>query len=286
MAEPLCLADLQKCAVEKLRAAGIDSAEIDAALLLASALGCDRLALLRRNRDIAEPAAADKFHQMLQARLAGRPVSRILGRREFWSLPLEISDDVLDPRSDSETLIQAVLRQHEDRSRALRFLDLGTGSGCLLLALLSEYPSAQGLGVDISPAAVTMAAVNAERLGLRARARFMVADWAAGIDGVFDVVICNPPYIEHADIPALAPEVRLHDPLLALDGGEDGFAAYRDLVPALPALLCPGGLAVLECGLGQAGEVSELLAAAGLSEILVHKDLSGIDRCLSGKIGI
>jgi release factor glutamine methyltransferase len=286
MADPLCLADLQGSAVQELRAAGIDNADTDAAILLAEALRCDRLALLRRGRDVVDPAVAEKFRAMLRARAAGRPVSRILGRREFWSLPLNISDDVLDPRSDSETLIQAVLRECEDHSQALQILDLGTGSGCLLLALLSEYPGARGLGVDISPAAVALASANAAELDLQARAHFTVADWADGIEGEFDVVIANPPYIARAEIETLAPEVRLHDPLLALDGGGDGLAAYRVLVPALPALLRPGGLAVLECGLGQAAKVSGLLGAAALTVIKVQKDLSGVERCLSARMAV
>lgn len=286
MAEPLCLAELQRCAARQLRAAGIGSAELDAALLLAEALHCDRLALLRRGKERVEPAAAASYRRVVRARAAGRPVSRILGRREFWSLPLEITNDVLDPRSDSETLIQAVLGECEERSQALQILDLGTGSGCLLLALLSEYPNARGLGVDISPAAVAVASANAERLELRPRTRFAVADWANGIAQTFDIVICNPPYIVRGEIPALAPEVRLHDPLLALDGGEDGLAAYRELVPALPALLRPGGVAVLECGLGQAGGVAELLNAAGLVAITVEKDLAGVARCLRARMPV
>lgn len=283
MAEPERLLDLQKSAIGRLRAAGVDGADVDAAILLAEVLQCDRAALLRRSRDVIAAPEVERYRRLLAAREAGRPVSRILGRREFWSLSFEVCDDVLDPRSDSETLIEAVLRRR-DRGEDLRILDLGTGSGCLLLALLSEYPAAHGLGVDLSRAALAAASRNAERFGLAARARFGVADWGDGIAERFDIVIANPPYIAGAEISALAREVRLHDPLLALDGGEDGLAAFRKLVPALPDLLRTGGLAVLECGIGQASRVSSLLNSAGFARVEIAKDLAGIERCLTANL--
>jgi release factor glutamine methyltransferase len=253
---------------EALRAAGID--RLDAEVLLAHLLGCTRgELLLRGDREID----ASAFAALVARRAAGEPVAYITGEREFWSLPLRVTPDVLIPRPDSETLVEAALAAGE---RA-RVLDLGTGSGALLLAVLSEWPDATGLGVDASAAALAVARGNADALGLAGRADFRLGDWGAGLDERFGLVLCNPPYVEEGA--ALAPDVRAFEPASALFAGEDGLADYRRLVPQLPELLAEGGVAVLEIGWQQAEAVSALAAEAGLVGE-VRCDLAGRDRAL------
>ena len=217
---------------------------------------------------------------MLKRMLAHEPLSRIVGRREFWGLDFLLSADTLDPRPESETLVEIVLARLPERRRPRHFLDLGTGTGCLLLALLSEYPTADGVGVDIAPGAARTARENAERLGLGARARFVVGSWTAALTGRFDAIVANPPYIERAAIPALPPEVRDYDPIRALDGGADGLEAYRAIAAALPSLLPPGGLFAVETGIGQAASVAAILRRHGLRVEGIVPDLAGIERCV------
>jgi release factor glutamine methyltransferase len=226
------------------------------------------------------PDEATGFWTLIGRRAAREPVSRILGRREFWSLDLHLSADVLDPRPDSETLVEAVLERVEDRQAPLRILDLGTGSGCLVLALLSELPQARGLGIDISVAALAVARENAHRLGLSPRAAFRQGDWAKGLTGAWQVIVSNPPYIMEGTIAELAPEVERYDPKLALSGGADGMAAYRSLVPQAGWLLSSEGLLALEVGAGQAEGVAQLLGSAGLASLGCLRDLAGRERCL------
>ncbi len=269
-------------ATAQLRAAGCDSPRLDAVLLLAEALGWspDRV---RIDGDAALPAAAAaQFDTLLAARVARRPMSQILGRREFWSLDFRVTADVLDPRPDSETLVAGVLEQVTERTAKLRLLDFGTGSGCLLLALLHELPVASGLGIDRSAAALAVASDNAARLGLAARAGFQSGDWGAGLTETagYDIVISNPPYIESAAIAGLAPEVAQHEPIGALDGGRDGLEAYRRLIPDAWRLLRPGGLLALEIGQGQEAGVATLLARAGFGIAVEKPDLGGIIRVL------
>ena len=244
----------------------------DAEVLLAHRGGADRLAMLAGpDRDI--DAAA--YDALVGRRASGEPAAYITGRREFWSLDLAVTPDVLIPRPDSETLIEAALQARAGRPPAT-ILDLGTGSGALLLAALSEFPRARGLGIDRSPAALAVARSNADRLGFARRAAFATGDWGAGVRGRFDLVLANPPYVETgAD---LSPEVR-REPAEALFAGADGFDDYRRLVPQLPGLLAVGGVAVIEIGHTQAAAVAMLAAAAGLSG-RVAKDLGGRDRCL------
>ena len=207
-------------------------------------------------------------------------MAHILGRREFWSLAFKVTADTLDPRPDSETLVQAVLDQVPDRSAALRLADFGTGTGCLLLALLHELPNATGVGVDVSAAALAVAAENADALGLAQRASFHRGNWDDGIDPGFDIVLSNPPYIPSGDIAGLQPEVASFEPRLALDGGSDGLDAYRRLGPAAMRLLVPGGLAAFEIGLGQGDSVRRIMAAAGLRHIATARDLGAVERCV------
>ena len=261
--------------------AGIETASLDARLLTAAALGIspDRA---RGDADMTLDAAArERLDRMMRQRATDRmPVSRILGRREFWSLDFALSPATLDPRPDSETLVEVALSLVPDPARAWRLLDIGTGSGCLLLALLFERPAAAGLGTDIDAAATKTAAANARALGLADRAAFRTADWTDGIAEEFDLVVSNPPYIPTADIDTLAPEVARHEPRAALDGGPDGLVAYRALAMRIAPLLAPDGAAVLEIGHQQAGPVSRILAAAGLRVDAPVTDLAGRDRCL------
>lgn len=211
--------------------------------------------------------------------MAGESVARILGEREFYGLAFGLDAATLEPRPDTELLVDLALAALPAGGR---LLDLGTGTGCILLALLSELPAASGLGVDIQPDAVATARLNARQLGLERRAEFREGDWGAGIAERFGLVVSNPPYIPEGDIPGLDPEVRLHDPVAALAGGEDGLAAYRVLARQLPDLLAPGGAFALEVGAGQAESVAGLMAAQGLSDIQVRADLGGIGRCVHG----
>lgn len=267
-------------ATRRLEEAGVPGARREAQLLLAHALDSGLGTILAYPERTAALDQAAAFDDLIAARAARQPISRILGQREFWSLPFRVAPAVLDPRPDSETLIQAVLDQRPDRDIPLRVLDLGTGSGCLLLALLSEYPSATGLGLERDPEAAAVARANAAALGLAGRAEIREADWQAGLTETFDVILCNPPYIPSADIPALAPEVVRHDPPGALDGGADGLDAYRALAPQLPQWLVPGGLAAFEVGQGQAEAVAALLSRSGLRTPPPLCDLAGIPRCV------
>jgi release factor glutamine methyltransferase len=269
-----------KDAVARLRAAGVETPVLDARLLVQHALGADWNQLyIGPDRELTERERAD-LGQLLDRRVAREPVSRILGRREFWSLELLVGPDTLDPRPDTETIVDAALKLVPRRDLHLRILDLGTGTGAILLALLTELPSATGLGVDRAPGAVATATENARLLGLEGRARFRNGDWGRGIEERFDLIVANPPYIRRDDIAGLAPEVRDFDPLLALDGGPDGLDAYRALAPDLERLLDPGGCAVLEVGQGQAAAVSRILEAAGLRPAGSARDLGGIERCV------
>ena len=274
------LADALDRATARLAAAGVPGPRRDAGLLLVHAAGLSRVTLLAEPGRTLSPAIAAAFERLIERRAGREPVSRLLGRREFWSLDFALTPDCLDPRPDSETLVAAVLERVAERSAPLRLLDLGTGSGCLLLALLSELPRAVGLGTDIAEGAVRAARANARALGLDARAQFAVANWGAGLGASFDVVVCNPPYIAEGEFATLAPEVGRFEPRLALAGGEDGLAAYRALAPALSRLVRPGGVVALELGAGQAGPVTALLQAAGLVVERVCEDLSGMPRCL------
>lgn len=227
----------------------------------------------------------------VRRRTAHEPYSRIRGAREFWSLDFALSPDTLDPRPDSETLIEAALAALPDRTAPLRVVDLGTGTGALLLALLSEYPNATGLGADILPGAVATAARNAAALGLANRVQFVAGDWAAINLGAADVILANPPYVPSNVIAVLPPEIVRFDPRRALDGGDDGLMAYRALMPVLRRILRPDGWAFFELGAGQAEAVARLVAAGDLRVAGVRRDLAGCERCLairqaeSGKSG-
>ncbi|TMK37296.1 MAG: peptide chain release factor N(5)-glutamine methyltransferase [Alphaproteobacteria bacterium] len=261
-----------------LAAAGIDEPRRQARRIMVAALGlspAEVFAHPHRRLDREEHA---RIQAMVRRVAAHEPLSRITGHREFWGRDFVLSRDTLDPRPETETVVEAVLARLTDREQPYRFLDLGTGSGCLLLALLSEYPQASGIGVDVAYGAAITARHNAARLGLGERASFVAGDWGAGLAGGFDAVVANPPYIATADLAALMPEVRDHDPRRALDGGADGLAAYRAIARDLPRLLVPGGLLAAEIGLGQADSVAEIIIAGGLAVERVAPDLAGIAR--------
>ncbi len=262
----------------KLEAAGVDSARLDARLLVGAATGETAAGLIAHPERRLSAPEADQLSTMVARRRAREPIAHIFGRREFWSLDFEVSKDVLTPRPDSETLIEAVCLYLPAPDRPLRVLDLGTGSGCLLLALLHEYPAASGIGVDISPAAVALARRNAVRLGLDARATFVVGDWTTAISGRFDVIVSNPPYIATEEIGELAPEVAQYEPVAALDGGDDGLDAYRALLPVTTKHLAPGGVAMFEMGADQHQAICSLASAAGFEITGIKADMAGIRR--------
>jgi len=269
---------------ERLGQAGVTTARLDARLLVTAALEGEDAAsepVLTRPERTLNDAESGRLETLLRRREGFEPMSQILGHREFWSLPFRVSRDVLTPRPDSETLIEAALGwvdKHHSRAAPLRILDLGAGSGCLLLSLLSELPDATGLGVDTSPPALRIANANACALGFGNRARFVESDWCEKVDGPFDLIVSNPPYIPASDLAGLDQEVRDFEPRLALDGGDDGLACYRRLVPQVCGLLAtPGGL-FLEFGQGQASDISGILAENGFQDIEIKEDLSGEPR--------
>lgn len=276
---PSTVAGCIAAGADRLKRAGIDRPRREARLLLAHFMGVEPAAVLGHPE--YGVVHGNAFLTLVERRARGVPMSHILGRREFWSLEFRVTPDTLDPRPDSETLVEAALAAVAGRKRdPLTVLDLGTGTGCLLLSVLSELPAAGGVAVDRSSAAVAVARDNARRLGLSERAQFVAGDWASALDGAFDLVLANPPYVPSGDIAALQPEVACHEPRLALDGGADGLDAYRRIAADLPRLLASGGIALFEAGIGQWAEVARILTTAGFAVAAPVKDLSGVDRCV------
>ncbi|HAU29236.1 MAG TPA: peptide chain release factor N(5)-glutamine methyltransferase [Rhodospirillaceae bacterium] len=272
--------NLLRMAVMRLREAGNPSPRLDARLLLADVLGMPAQELVFSHPVCDE--AVRRFEGFVQRRLAGEPVSRILGMRAFWSLDFALSPETLDPRPDSETVVEMALDWARAREGHLDIWDAGTGTGCLLLALLSELPQAHGIGSDISEDALATARENARRLGLLGRATFRRADWLVDAeDESVDLFISNPPYIPEADMAGLQAEVRLFDPCAALCGGADGLDPYRAIARDLPRVLKPSGRAFLEFGQGQEEAVAAIMEQAGLQRVDMKKDLAGIVRALS-----
>ena len=271
----------------RFKSGAIDSAELDARMLTGAALGLDLTGMITAARRLLTSDEANRLEDFARRRLGGEPVARILGEREFWGLPLKLSPATLVPRPDTETVVELALetlRAGGELNRPMRIADLGTGSGAILLALLSELPAAHGFGTDISADALQAAAANAARAGFSGRATFIACDYATGLSGRFDVIVSNPPYIRSADIAALAIEVRHHDPLAALDGGADGLDAFRALIPQAVRLLAPGAALVVEAGQGQSGQIQGLMAAEGLAPAGAPKaDLAGIPRAVAGR---
>ena len=267
-------------AVAALTSAGSDQPRRRARQLIAASLGLSAAELLMDPERPLGCSAVVRVLGLVDRMGRGEPLSRVLGRREFWGLDFALSDETLDPRPESETIIEAVTARVCVRSRPLRMLDLGTGSGCLLLALLSEFPAATGFGVDLSIGAAATARRNAETLGFAGRARFVVGDWGGALAQRFDVIVANPPYVATATLRELPHEVSGYDPQRALDGGEDGLAAYRSIAVQLPALLAPSAIFAAEVGAGQAAAVATLLRRCGLFPEAIERDLAGIERCV------
>jgi release factor glutamine methyltransferase len=286
LAPTLTVAQARRAASGRLKARGFDSPDLDARLLVGHALGLDHAGLVAQSARRLSVGEAATLDAILARRLAHEPVARILGTKEFWSLPLRITPDVLVPRPETETVVEAALVVAE-RGRPLRIADLGVGSGAILLALLRELPAATGIGTDRDARALGVARDNAHRLELADRAAFVACDFGAALAGGCDVVVSNPPYIPTREIAALAPDVRDHDPRAALDGGPDGLAAYRAIAADAARLLAPGGWLAVEIGTGQGEAVSALLAAHRLTVAEApRRDLAGHPRVvMAHKVG-
>lgn len=271
----------------RFKSGHIDSAELDARILVGAVLGLDLTGIIAAANRCLTSEEATRLEDFARRRLLGEPVARILGSREFWGLPLKLSAATLVPRPDTETVVELALEMlhaapRPDRSR--RIADVGTGSGAILLALLSELPDAYGVGTDISEAALRTARTNAIYLKLDHRAGFVACDYAAALSGPFDLIVSNPPYIRSAEIADLATEVRDHDPREALDGGADGLEAYRALIPQAARLLRPEGALVVEVGQGQSRDIEGLMTATGLMlPVSAKADLAGVRRAVAGR---
>ena len=277
------LSEALQLVAQTFRAAGIEDADVDARMLAGHALHLDRARLISQADRVLEAREVNAISGLAARRLKREPVSRILGRKEFWSLALAVTPDVPVPRPETETVVEGALDfvvRGGLRMEKLRILDIGTGSGALLVALLNELPNATGIGTDISRAALEAARINVTQFGFESRCSLIACDMAAGVEGQFDLVVSNPPYIARGDIASLAPEVRDYDPILALDGGGDGLAAYRSISADAKRLLAQGGRLFVELGAGQEPAVRKLFTNAGLAVGLARNDLAGTPRVL------
>ena len=264
----------------------MESAELDARLLVGHVLGLDLTGVVAEAKRLITPDEAAQLQAFADRRRAGEPIARIIGQKEFWGLPFFLSPETLVPRPDTETVVELALGMLRESAldRPMSIADLGTGTGAILLALLSELPLATGIGTDISAEALVTATANAAHLGLAPRAKFIQCDYACALAGPFDLIVSNPPYVRTSDIADLSVEVRDHDPLTALDGGTDGLAAYRILIPQAAAILAPGAALIVEAGQGQAGEIEELMTASGLiPHAAPRTDLGGIPRAVGAR---
>ena len=272
---------LQKKIINKMLNSSIENPRLDTKVLLANALGCsvDRITI----DELIEISNSQMkvIDKSIDRRIRGEPVSRIIGKREFWSLDFKITRATLDPRHETETLIDVILNYIHLAKNNLSILDLGTGSGCILLSLLSELKCASGVGLDISYDAIKVAKFNCEALGLSDRAQFIVSDWFGSINSKFDILVSNPPYVKVNDFSNLQVEVKSFDPKIALIGGSDGLEAYRVITSGAKKLLKKDGVIVLEIGFNQKKLVEDLLFAQGFNKITCHNDLSGNFRCIS-----
>ena len=265
---------------EKLLEAQVESPILDARLLLGFALGTPQERFYGSEDKILTKPEADNYTKIIARRCKREPVSRILGTRGFWNLTLKINLSSLDPRPDSEILIESILRAFPDKAANLKFIDFGTGTGCLLLSALYEFPNSNGVGVDISNECIKLAKENAILNGLGQRSLFIESDWGREVTDKFDVIIANPPYIQSDTIPTLDPEVKNFDPHLALNGGPDGLSCYRKLAPQFAAVLKEGGLIFLEIGYNQLESVASIMEHSGLKCLQINQDLGKRDRCL------
>jgi release factor glutamine methyltransferase len=266
----------------RLQDAGIERARAEARLLAAQALGISVEAVVGDDGRVLSETEQRALDDLARRRARREPMSQILGYREFYGRRFAVTADVLTPRPDSETLIEAVL-SHVDRAAPLRLLELGVGSGCLLLTLLAELPQTTGVGVDLSQVALAVARANAATLGVAGRGALIEGDWTSSVAERFDVVISNPPYIPSKALAQLDPEVSWYEPRLALDGGEDGLTFYRRVAADCERLLIPGGLLAVEIGQGQCDDVTQLLRQGGLEVLESRRDLAGIERCIRAR---
>jgi len=265
---------------DSFKSAGLDTPELDASLLIQDVLRMSPEKLLLDSNKLVTDFESKKLANAMQRRILREPVSRIIGSRAFWKSEFKITPETLDPRPDSETLIESVL-SIANKEAPLTILDMGTGSGCLLLSLLQELPQATGIGIDISAEAVQVAMQNAETLNLSKRVSFKIINWTKMTsESTFDLVISNPPYIPESDISTLEPEVRQHDPILALSGGTDGLDCYREIATLLPCLLTETGYAFLEIGATQARTVKDILAKQNVHVLKIIQDIAGHNRCV------
>lgn len=269
---------------DRLRTSGIDDPGLEARILLAEALGVRDADILAGEDIPATPAQREMLARMIERRISGEPLSRILGHREFWGLRFELSSDTLDPRPDTEILVETALKRFAGKAPE-RILDIGTGTGCILISLLHEWPGTTGVATDLSAGALDTARWNAEIHGVADRANFIRTSWAAGVEGPFDLILSNPPYIRSDVIPNLAVNVKNHDPILALDGGVDGLEAYRNILTETKRLLSPGGIALFEIGFDQAEDVTRLVADAGATPGPVIPDWGGNPRVVECRWG-
>jgi release factor glutamine methyltransferase len=277
------LSEALQLVAQTFRAAGIEDADVDARVLAGHALHLDRARLISQSDRVLEAREVNAISGLAARRLKREPVSRILRRKEFWSLALAVTPDVLVPRPETETVVEGALDfvvRGGLRMEKLRILDIGTGSGALLVALLNELPNATGIGTDISRAALETARINITQFSFEGRCSLIACDMAAGVQGQFDLVVSNPPYIARGDIASLAPEVRDYDPIMALDGGDDGLAAYRSISADAKRLLAQGGRLFVELGAGQEPAVRKLFTNAGLAVGVARNDLAGTPRVL------
>jgi len=282
---PLTLVSAWTRAKEQLKAAGIEGPVIDARLLVEAAADATRTDIVAEPKRPLTDAQVGVLDGFVARRIAREPISHILGRKGFWKIMLQVTPHVLTPRPDTETVVELVLRDIPENA-AITILDLGVGSGAILLAILAERPAAKGLGVDVSEEALAVARDNAAQLGLAPRTALLRGDWTSGLgDASFDLVVANPPYIRTAEIETLEPEVRDHEPRLALDGGADGLDAYRVLAPQILRVVKPGGRFAVEIGHDQSAAVQALFRAAGGIEVTTAKDLANRDRVVSGRRG-
>ena len=277
------IAAARRAVAQAFRDGRLDSPDLDARLLVGHALGLDHTALASNGERELSVDEVSAISDLAARRLAHEPVARIVGRKEFWGLEFRVTSATLVPRPETETLVEAALAAIPDRSLPLRIVDFGTGTGALLLALLSEFPNAVGIGTDISVSALAVARDNANRLGVGSRAYFAACDYGSALRGPFDLIISNPPYIADGDMAGLDPEVRNYDPRLALDGGTSGLDAYRAVVAHAGRLLAPEGILVVELGVGQAFSVAALMDKGGIVADAPKPDLSGHFRALLGR---
>ena len=267
-----------EAAIARLSAVGVDNPRMDARLLLCHSACLELANIIVDPNVVLADECFWKFEMLVKRREKREPISHLIGEREFWSLPFIVTADVLDPRPASETLIEAALDHVRGRSEPVSVLDLGTGSGCLLIAVLSELPGARGVGVDISEAALVIARRNAEKNSVDDCTTFALSSWGCSVSGSFDLILSNPPYISDSERDDLEPEIAMYEPASALFAGEDGLSAYREVAPDIFRLLNPDGVAAIECGRDQITSVIEIFGDAGLRHVGTQCDLDGIER--------